>query len=68
MGPRHDLDDLLDAEQVANLLGLSSTGAVSVYKRRYSDFPEPAIVRGSGRCQLWVRQEIDAWKASRPQE
>ncbi len=68
MGPRHDLDDLLDAEQVAALLGLSSTGAVSVYKRRYPDFPDPAIVRGSGRCQLWVRQDVEAWKAGRSQE
>ena len=68
MGPRHDLDDLLDAEQVAGLLGLSSAGAVSVYKSRYPDFPKPAVVRGSGRCQLWVRQDVEAWKVRRPQE
>lgn len=63
MGRLHDLDDLIDAEQAAEILGLSSRGAISVYRRRYPDFPEPVIVRGSGRCQLWLRQDLEAWLA-----
>ncbi|MEZ5170673.1 MAG: hypothetical protein R3A49_08010 [Acidimicrobiia bacterium] len=61
MARRVDLDDLLDATQVAELLGLSSQGAVSVYRKRYEDFPGPVLERASGRCQFWLRQELRAW-------
>ena len=65
MGRLVDVDDLLDAEQVAERLGLSSRNAVSVYRRRYSDFPLPAIDRPTGRCQFWVRADVDEWASSR---
>lgn len=65
VGRRVDLDDLLDAAQVATLLGLSSAGAISVYQSRYADFPEPAVSRQSGRCRLWLRGEIEAWARRR---
>ncbi|WCO66818.1 hypothetical protein PO878_20200 [Iamia majanohamensis] len=65
MAPQVELDDLLDAEQVAEVLGLSSRGAVSVYRRRYSDFPAPVLERSSGRCQLWARADVVAWGRSR---
>jgi len=61
MGRVADLDDLLDADQVASLLGLSSRGVVSVYSARYPDFPEPVVRRASGRCQLWLRADVEAW-------
>lgn len=68
MGQKVDLDDVLDATQVAELLGLSSRGAVSVYRQRYDDFPDPILERSSGRCQFWLRAEIESWsdKRSRP--
>lgn len=65
MGLRVDIDDLLDASQVASLLQLSNRTAVSVYRTRYSDFPEPVLDRGSGKCRFWLRQEIEAWQANR---
>lgn len=61
--PRVDLDDLLDAEEVAAVLGLSSYRAVHVYRRRYDAFPEPAVTKG--RCLLWLRADVEAWAAAR---
>lgn len=65
MAQRVDLNDLLDATEVAELLGLSSRGAVSVYRKRYPDFPAPVLERASGRCQFWHRPDVDAWLVSR---
>ncbi len=65
MGRQVDLDDLLDADEVAELLGLSSRGAVSVYRRRYPDFPDPAMGKASGRCQFWHREDITNWATGR---
>lgn len=65
MGRRVDLDDLLEAAQVADLLGLSKVTAVSVYQHRYKDFPPPVLASASGRCQFWLRQEVEAWLQSR---
>ncbi len=61
MGRQVDLDDLLEASQVAELLGLSKATAVSVYQHRYEDFPVPVLASASGRCQFWLRQEIQGW-------
>jgi predicted DNA-binding transcriptional regulator AlpA len=65
VGRRVDLDDLLDAVDVAELLGLSSATAVATYRRRYDDFPEPAWASRGGRCQLWLRGDIARWDRSR---
>ena len=66
MGRKVDIDDLLDADQVAELLGLSSRTAVSVYRRRYGDFPEPVLDRGTGKCRFWLRADVEQWANSRP--
>ena len=65
MARKVDLDDLLDANEVAQLLELSSRGAVSDYQRRYSDFPAPVLKRSSGRCQFWLRQDVLGWRDRR---
>ncbi|MCU1497582.1 MAG: hypothetical protein JWM47_1535 [Acidimicrobiales bacterium] len=57
-----DVDDLIDAQGVADLLGLSSRSAVSVYRSRYANFPAPAVERGGAR--LWHREDVLAWKAA----
>ncbi len=54
-----DPDDLLDAAQVAELLGLASANVISVYRARYPDFPEPRIERG--RCRLWLSDDVRSW-------
>lgn len=60
-----DPADLLDATEVAALLGLSRREAVSTYRGRYSDFPAPVVEKGSGKCVLWLRQDVEVWKATR---
>ena len=65
MGRHVDVDDLIDAAQVAEVLGLSRATAVSVYVRRYPDMPRPVVDRGPNRARLWLRSEIVAWAASR---
>lgn len=65
MGQNVDLEDLLEAAQVAELLGLSKATAVSVYQHRYGDFPRPVLTSSSGRCQFWLRSEIEAWATRR---
>jgi predicted DNA-binding transcriptional regulator AlpA len=61
-----DPGDLIDAGAVAELLGLSSRNAVSVYRRRYEDFPAPRVERGQN-VVLWLRQDVVAWAEERGQ-
>jgi predicted DNA-binding transcriptional regulator AlpA len=56
-----DIDDLLDARGVADLLGLKHSNSVSTYSKRYGDFPRPVVNLGRGRTLLWLRPEIEAW-------
>lgn len=65
MGQRVDLDDLCDTQDVAEIIGLSSATAVGTYRRRYDDFPDPVWTSRGGRCQLWLREDIEAWAAGR---
>lgn len=60
-----DVDDLVDATEVAELLGLAHRNTVSVYQRRYPDMPRPVVERGGGRTKLWLRSEIKQWRESR---
>lgn len=53
--------ELIDAGEVAELLGLARRQAVSTYRTRYSDFPEPLIEKNSGKCALWRRGDVEAW-------
>ncbi len=63
MTPKVDTDDLLDAQGVADVLGLSHRNTVSQYQRRYMDMPRPAVDLGDGRVKLWIRPEIEGWAA-----
>jgi len=56
-----DVDDLIDSHAVAEMLSLSQPQSVSLYRKRYEDFPEPAVDMGAGRCLLWVRGDIAKW-------
>lgn len=60
-----DPADLIDANEAAELLGLARRQAVSTYRGRYDDFPEPVVTKA--RCVLWRRQDIEAWAAQRDQ-
>jgi glutathione-regulated potassium-efflux system ancillary protein KefG len=61
MGRQVDLDDLIDANGVADLLGLAHRNTVSVYQHRYEDMPRPVLNLGNGRVKLWLRAEIKQW-------
>jgi glutathione-regulated potassium-efflux system ancillary protein KefG len=56
-----DIDDLVDAHGVAQMLGLSHPNTVSVYQHRYEEMPRPVIDLGRGRVKLWLRPEIEEW-------
>jgi hypothetical protein len=60
---RIDPDDLLNAKEAADLLGLAHREAIATYRRRYEDFPEPLLKKGT--CVLWARQDLVRWAASR---
>ena len=60
---RIDPDDLLNAKEAAELLGLSHREAIATYRRRYEDFPEPVLKKGT--CVLWARQDLAQWAAGR---
>jgi predicted DNA-binding transcriptional regulator AlpA len=63
MGKKVDVDDLIDAREVAQLLGLSSPRAVAVYASR--GLPEPILDRGPNTAKLWLRQDIERFQATR---
>jgi predicted DNA-binding transcriptional regulator AlpA len=60
-----DPNDLIDVNEVAALLGLAQRNTVSAYQRRYPEMPRPFLDKGSGRCKLWLRSELEAWMNTR---
>jgi predicted DNA-binding transcriptional regulator AlpA len=60
-----DVDRLIDARDVARIVGLSNRRDVATYLRRYKDMPRPAIDLGRGRPKLWLRPEVERWQAKR---
>jgi glutathione-regulated potassium-efflux system ancillary protein KefG len=65
MSPKIETEDLIDAQGVAELLGLSHRNTVSSYQRRYPDMPRPVVDLGPGRPRLWLRSQISRWQRSR---
>lgn len=63
MGKRVDVDDLVDAHEVARILGLAYRNTVSEYQGKYADMPRPIVDLGRGRPRLWLRPEIESWHA-----
>lgn len=63
MGRKVDVDDLVDANAAAQLLGLAHRNTVSVYQHRYDDMPLPVLDLGDGRVKLWLRSELERWAA-----
>jgi hypothetical protein len=65
VGRKVDIDHLIDARGVAELLSLAHYNTVSVYQHRYPDMPRPALDLGKDRIKLWLRPEIEAWAEER---
>jgi len=64
MSPRVTTEDLLDAQGVADVLGLSHRNTVFQYQRKYENMPRPVIDLGEGRVKLWLRPQIERWAAA----
>lgn len=65
MAPHIDTNDLIDAHEVAEILGLSHRNSVSLYQRRYPEMPRPVVERGGGRTKLWLRSAVVQWAGER---
>ena len=65
MSRRVLVDDLIDARDVAEILGLAHRNTVSEYQARYQDMPRPVVNLGRGRPMLWLRPEVERWAAGR---
>lgn len=65
MSPTVKTEDLIDAAEVARILGLRYRNTVSEYLRRYSSMPRPVIDLGPRRPRLWLRPEIGRWALTR---
>jgi len=63
MARRVVVDQLIDAHDVARILGLAHRNTVSQYQRRWPDMPRPVVDLGFGRPKLWLRPEIERWYA-----
>jgi len=50
---------LINAAEVASVLGLAHREAIATYRRRYPDFPQPVISKGT--CVMWYQPDIEAW-------
>ena len=66
MSPTVRTEDLIDAHEVARLLGLSHPNTVAGYLHRYPEMPRPVLDLGRGRPRLWLRPEIEKWAKKRP--
>jgi predicted DNA-binding transcriptional regulator AlpA len=64
VGKKVDVDDLIDAVEVARLVGFKSPTAVYVYLGR-GVLPPPVVDRGANKVRLWLRQDIERWIKSR---
>jgi predicted DNA-binding transcriptional regulator AlpA len=65
MGRLVRTDDLIDAQGVADVLGLSHRNTVSKYQHRYPEMPRPVVIFAKGRTRLWLRSEVERWQEHR---
>jgi predicted DNA-binding transcriptional regulator AlpA len=63
VGRKVDVDDLIDTQEVAKILGLAHRNTVSEYQAKYGDMPKPVVDLGRGRSRLWLRGEVERWRA-----
>lgn len=59
VGRTVEVENLIDAQGIADRLGLSHRQAISVYMQRYPNFPQPLGMWG--RTRLWDWLEVEAW-------
>jgi predicted DNA-binding transcriptional regulator AlpA len=62
MGRKLDADQLVGAAEIAQRLGLTRPQVVHNWRRRYTDFPEPAVTLQQG--LVWSWPDIERWARS----
>lgn len=63
MPRKFDPEELVDANEVAAIIGVSHRNTVALYRRRHADFPNPVVTKS--RCTLWVRSDVEQWRDRR---
>ena len=58
-------EQLIDASEVAEILGLTEPRGVYVYQNRYKYMPRPIVYRGKNKVKLWYKPEIVDWNNKR---
>jgi hypothetical protein len=66
MAPLVDTEDLIGAAEVSEALGLAHASSVAVYAGRYPDFPQPVVELPRSKVRLWLRADIEAFRARHP--
>lgn len=61
-------NDLIDAQEVAGIIGVSDPKNAVAYLSLYPEMPRPVVYLGRGRARLWVRKEIERWNKARPKK
>lgn len=53
------MDDLVDAADIAERLGLTTYRTVHSWRRRPVNFPAPVVDKGA--CILWLWADVERW-------
>ncbi len=59
MGRRVDVDDLVDATEIARRFGVARQSVIHDWRRRHPEFPEPIFL--TTRTRLWLWPEVRRW-------
>lgn len=59
VGRTIEVENLIDAQGIADRLGLAQRQTISSFVSRYPDFPKPLGMWG--RTRLWDWTEVEAW-------
>ena len=54
-----DLDDLVDASEIAKRLSVARPQVVHDWRRRHADFPKP--VKRLANVHIWLWSEVEPW-------
>jgi predicted DNA-binding transcriptional regulator AlpA len=59
VGRKVDIEDLVDATEIAHRLGVKRPQVVHDWRRRHEDFPAPVAHLGNG--NVWIWPEVASW-------
>ena len=62
VGEKVDIDDLVDAVEIARRIGVARPQVIHDWRRRHEDFPKP--VARFGNAHVWLWQDVERWALS----